>query len=116
MIRSCEFLNLNFFEKPFRTKWSSITWPQLTITVKEQFGIKQRRERLPKEKSQLAYGERLVRGKIVPFSAEHHVMQRMADLREQGLSYEKLASGLMKRKSLQKIKLINGTDEPFMKF
>jgi biotin operon repressor len=56
------------------------------------FGIELRKDGLsPLSKSQLAYGERLFKGKLVPHLGERKVILQMAELRRQGLSYEKIA-------------------------
>lgn len=49
---------------------------------------------LKNKKSQLAYGERLVRGKVVPFEKEQNTIRLMKKLRVQGLSFGKIAKHL----------------------
>ena len=57
-----------------------------------EFGIELRRDGLPHyRKSQLAYGEKMYGGRVVPHLAEQRIIERFAEMRQEGLSYAKLA-------------------------
>jgi hypothetical protein len=65
-----------------------------TVTARLlEFGIELRRDGLPLHyrKSQLAYGERIQSGRVVPHRGERKVIERFQEMRKAGLSYGKLA-------------------------
>lgn len=94
-----EFLREMYLEKQLSTRQIAGEICSARSTVKEalrQFGIPIRPEDEARKlsKGQLAYGERLVCGKIVPHKSELKFLQKILDLRKSGATYDAIAEWL----------------------
>lgn len=94
-----EFLRDRYLLKQLSTRQIATEIRSARSTVKDalrRFGIPMRSEGHARKlsKGQLAYGERLVCGKIVPHKAEQKVIQKILKRHRFGSSYSKIADWL----------------------
>ncbi len=99
LYRNEEFLRDLYLEKQLSTGQIAREIRSARSTVKEAllgFGILMRRgddaHRL--NKGQLAYGERLVQGHVVPHLAEQKILSKIVGLRQSGATYATIAAWL----------------------